>query len=75
MTPKPYYEFARTVIETLEALGIAYAIGGSFASSRYGETRASIDIDISIILPLETLSKWLCTNNQLPQSNRQLVHY
>jgi hypothetical protein len=37
MEPKSYREFAASIIETLEALGIEYAIGGSFASSAYGE--------------------------------------
>jgi len=31
----------RKVIEAFESLGIEYAIGGSFASSQYGEARAT----------------------------------
>ncbi len=34
-----YREFAASIIETLESLGLQYAIGGSFASSTYGEAR------------------------------------
>jgi hypothetical protein len=36
----------------LESLGLQYAIGGSFASSAYGEARTTMDIDISLI-PLQ----------------------
>lgn len=32
---KSYREFAASIIETLESLGLQYAIGGSFASSAY----------------------------------------
>ena len=52
MPPLSYREFTRSIIETLEMLDIEYAIGGSFASSVYGEARTTIDIDISIVLPL-----------------------
>jgi len=51
MTSKTYHEFAASIIETLESLGLQYAIGGSFASSTYGEARTTMDIDISIVLP------------------------
>lgn len=40
------------VTEALESLGIAYCIGGSFASSTYGEPRATRDIDILLTLTL-----------------------
>lgn len=52
MESKSYREFATSIIETLESLGIEYAIGSSFASSAYGEARTTADIDISIVLPL-----------------------
>jgi hypothetical protein len=51
MASKTYQEFAASIIETLESLGLQYAIGGSFASSTYGEARTTMDIDISIVLP------------------------
>jgi hypothetical protein len=50
MSANTYFEFAASIIWALESLGIQYAIGGSFASSLYGEARPSIDIDISIVL-------------------------
>ena len=37
---------AVTVAETLEALGIAYTVGGSIASSVAGEPRSTLDVDI-----------------------------
>jgi len=33
MASKTYREFAASIVETLESLGLRYAIGGSFASS------------------------------------------
>lgn len=53
MQSKTFAEFAASIIETLEALNVIYAVGGSIASSTYGETRPTADIDISILLPLE----------------------
>jgi hypothetical protein len=50
MNPKSYPEFAKSIIDALESLPVDYAIGGSFASNVYGETRTTIDIDISIVL-------------------------
>lgn len=39
------------VTDALEALGITYCVGGSFASSTYGEPRATRDVDILAALP------------------------
>jgi hypothetical protein len=39
------------VTDTLEALGVTYCVGGSFASSTYGEPRATRDVDILAALP------------------------
>ena len=36
----------RKVIAVFDALGIDYALGGSFASSLYGEARATRDVDL-----------------------------
>ncbi len=52
MTSKSYREFADSMIQTLEALNITYAIGGSFASIAYGEARTTADIDISVHLSI-----------------------
>ena len=42
---------ARSLIETLDTLGIHYAIGGSFASSFHGIARATQDLDFVVDLP------------------------
>jgi hypothetical protein len=42
---------ARLLIETLDHLGIPYAVGGSFASSFHGIARATQDLDLVVELP------------------------
>lgn len=59
MTSKTYREFAASIIETLESLGLHYAIGGSFASSTYGEARTTMDIDISVALPESEMQRFV----------------
>jgi hypothetical protein len=59
MASKTYREFAASIIETLESLGLQYAIGGSFASSTYGEARTTMDIDISIVLSESDVNKFV----------------
>ena len=59
MSPKSYRAFAASMIETLESLGLQYAIGGSFASSTYGEARTTIDIDISVVLPESEMQRFV----------------
>jgi hypothetical protein len=39
------------VTDALETLGVTYCVGGSFASSTYGEPRATRDVDILAALP------------------------
>ncbi len=65
MQPKTLREFAASIIEALEALDIVYAVGGSFASSVYGEARATVDVDISILLPLEEAQRFVEAIQQL----------
>lgn len=43
-------ELLRYTIDALEALGISYLIGGSLASSTYGEPRLTNDIDMLVDL-------------------------
>ena len=59
MSPKSYREFATSIIRTLDGLGFVYAIGGSFASSLYGEARTTADIDISVVLPLTDIQRFV----------------
>ena len=48
-----FKSFLHSIVETLDRLGLLYAIGGSVASSIYGEARSTLDVDISVILPAE----------------------
>ena len=59
MAAKSYREFAASIIDTLESLGVAYAIGGSFASNAYGEARLTLDIDISLVLPQSDVKRFV----------------
>jgi hypothetical protein len=59
MEPRSYREFTDSVIRTLESLELDYAIGGSFASMAYSEVRTTVDIDISVVLPLAAGSRFV----------------
>jgi hypothetical protein len=60
MTSVPEFDtFLRSVIETLERLGLPYIIGGSVASSIYGEARSTRDVDVSVVLPLEQVGSFV----------------
>lgn len=65
MAPKTYLEFATSIINALESQGVIYAIGGSFASIAYGEVRTTLDIDISIVLPMKAVSEFVNAIRQL----------
>ena len=56
---KNFYEFANSIIATLETLNIRYAIGGSVASSTYGAYRSTNDIDISIEMTLSESERFI----------------
>jgi hypothetical protein len=51
--------FLRSIIETLELLDLPYMIGGSVASSIYGEARSTRDVDVSVVLPLEQVGDFV----------------
>ncbi len=60
MTSVPEFDtFLRSIIETLERLGLPYMIGGSVASSIYGEARSTRDVDVSVVLPLEQVGSFV----------------
>jgi hypothetical protein len=59
MAVQTYREFAASIIDMLETLGITYAIGGSFASNAYGEARLTLDIDISLVLPSTDVKRFV----------------
>ena len=46
-------EVLRRVVQVLDELGIPYVIGGSFASSAYGEARSTRDADLVVELRLD----------------------
>lgn len=48
-----FRSFLRSIVETLDRLGLLYAIGGSVASSIYGEARSTLDGDIGAILAVQ----------------------
>ena len=48
MISADFKSFLRSIVETLDRLGLLYAIGGSVASSIYGEARSTLDVDISV---------------------------
>jgi hypothetical protein len=60
MTSVPEFDaFLRSIIETLERLGLPYMIGGSVASSIYGEARSTRDVDVSVVLSLEQVGSFV----------------
>jgi hypothetical protein len=65
MLVKDFDEFLHSIIATLEGLGFQYAVGGSVASSRYGEPRSTFDVDISVRLPLEEANRFVTAFQEL----------
>jgi hypothetical protein len=49
-------DIAFRVVQTLDALGIPYVLGGSLASSLVGVPRATADVDIAIRITVDQLS-------------------
>lgn len=48
--PRSYSEFVSIIADVLDRLAIDYAIGGSLASSIYGEPRLTLDVDLAVHL-------------------------
>lgn len=46
MSSPPFLPALRPVVAALEALDVPYYIGGSVASSVYGEPRTTVDVDL-----------------------------
>jgi hypothetical protein len=68
MSVPEFDTFLHSVIETLERLDLPYMIGGSVASSIYGEARSTRDVDVSVVLPLEQVGSFV-------QAFRSLDYY
>jgi len=54
--PIGYAEFVRLVIGALEAAGIDYLIGGAVASWAWGEPRSTLDLDLVVNIPVESVN-------------------
>lgn len=52
-----YSEFVKLVIEALEASGIEYLIGGAVASWAWGEPRSTMDLDLVVDIPFDSVEK------------------
>ena len=76
------------VTQTLERLGVPYAVGGSFASSLHGVMRSTLDVDIVTDMRLEhipaliaALSKEFYADDEMMRgaiehrSSFNLIHY
>jgi hypothetical protein len=50
--------FLKLVLESLEAAGVDYLIGGAIAEWAWGEPRATQDLDVVINLPVEAIVKF-----------------
>lgn len=53
--PENLVEYARLVIDALEAALIDYLLGGSLALAAWGEPRSTLDVDLVINLPVEAM--------------------
>lgn len=58
MTSGPF-EALLDLVAVLDDLGLPYALGGSLASSAYGEPRASADADVLVALSADDLNAFL----------------
>jgi len=54
-TPMRLVDFAKLVIEALEAANVTYMIGGSLALAAWAEARSTQDVDLIISIPFESI--------------------
>ena len=52
-----YQDFVRLVIQALEAADVQYMIGGAVAAWAWGEPRATLDLDVVVNVPIESVSR------------------
>ena len=55
--PLTYAGFVNLVLEALEAAGVPYLIGGAVAAWAWGEARATLDLDLVLALPVESIGR------------------
>ena len=51
-----FVDFARLVLEALEAAHVKYLIGGAVAVSAWGQARTTQDLDLVVELPIESIA-------------------
>jgi hypothetical protein len=56
--PLDITEFLKLMLESLEAAGVEYLIGGAIAEWAWGEPRATQDLDLVINLPIEAVVRF-----------------
>jgi len=52
-----YQDFVRLVMQALEAAEVSYMIGGAVAAWAWGEPRATLDLDVVVNIPIESVSR------------------
>lgn len=62
------------VAEALEALGVLYAIGGSFASALHGVMRATMDVDLVADLHQEDVAPFVHALGEAFYADAEMMH-
>lgn len=52
-----YQDFVRLVIQALEAADVSYMIGGAVAAWAWGEPRSTLDLDLVVNIPIESVNR------------------
>ena len=54
-SPVGYAEFVRLVLDALNAAGVPYLIGGAMATWAWSEPRSTLDLDLVVDIPIESV--------------------